>query len=149
MVNSFLFGSSHNEISWGSIWYAYENIKSLSFSDIFVCIFSRAAGDKKSSESTKTIYSPFACLIPAFLAADNPRFFCEKIFIRLSSFAYCLRIFKQLSVEPSFMQIISKSSKVWLIRLSKQTSRYFSTLYTGTITETLAINLLYQICKFL
>ena len=55
---------------------------------------------------------------------------------------YAFKILKQLSGEPSFIHIISISSKVWCIKLSRHLGKYFSTFHTGTITDTLGIGYL-------
>lgn len=57
----------------------------------------------------KVINSPFASLNPTFLAELTPSFDCEYNFILESLFTYVLQISPLLSVEPSFIKIISKS----------------------------------------
>ena len=49
------------------------------------------------------------------------------------------KISKELSVEQSFIQIISISPNVWFTHELKHLSKYFSTLYIGIIIETAGI----------
>ena len=66
----------------------------------------------QSSESTKLMYLPEAYFKPIFLADPAPPFGLLSIVIRGSFLEYSLRIFKELSVDPSLMQIISMSLNV-------------------------------------
>jgi len=66
----------------------------------------------KSSGSTKFIYLPLANVTPKFLALATPPLFLLITFILESNFENFSIIFKVLSVEPSFIIIISISFNV-------------------------------------
>jgi len=102
---------------------------------ISVKIISNAFLSKKSSESAKVIHSPVTTFNPAFRAADTPAFFWWITVIRESLAAYWSQMLGQLSKDPSLIRISSKSSKDWPRILSIHRDKYFSTLYTGTITD--------------
>lgn len=91
----------------------------------FICFSSRVA-QAISSASMRAIQNPRAISIPLLRAAAKPRFSVRYITILLSSFASFARMSYELSVDPSSMQINSKSEKVWLvmdfIALDKNTS---------------------------
>ena len=68
----------------------------------------RKSGLMVSSESIKLIKSPVAFLRPRLRAAEGPRFFCVKIWMRGSCFLKDWAISNELSVEPSSMRMISR-----------------------------------------
>lgn len=81
------------------------------------------------------MYVPDAWAIPAFTAEPYPAFCLWMTLKRVSVAAKASIIFGEPSVEPSSMQIASKSLSDWLAMDSRHCSRYFSVLYIGTIIE--------------
>jgi hypothetical protein len=73
-------------------------------------------------------YSPFAILIPAFLAELTPPFALWIVLKRGSVAEYLSQINGDESVLPSSTSTTSKELKVWLTTLSKHLSRYSSAL---------------------
>ena len=74
------------------------------------------------------MYSPFVCFKAKFLASAGPLFSWENILIKLYLFEKSSKIFKELSVDPSLIHIISISFNDWLIILFIDFSKYFSAL---------------------
>ena len=99
--------------------------------------FSSMVGSKWSSESRKDRYSPLACWMPLLRAAPALVLGWVSTFTRASRFSYSRRMSRERSVEPSSTQMTSMLFRVCPNILSRQGPRYFSTLYTGIITETL------------
>lgn len=81
------------------------------------------------------MYVPDAWAIPVFTAAPYPAFCLWMTLKRVSVAAKASIIFGEPSVEPSSMQIASKSASVWFAMDSRHCSRYFSVLYMGMIIE--------------
>lgn len=81
------------------------------------------------------MYVPDAWAIPVFTAAPYPAFCLWMTLKRVSAAAKTSMTSGEASVEPSSMQIASKSLSVWLAMDSRHCSRYFSVLYMGMIIE--------------
>lgn len=81
------------------------------------------------------MYVPDVWEIPVFTAAPYPVFCLWMTLKRASVAAKASIIFGEPSVEPSSMQIASKSLSDWLAMDSRHCSRYFSVLYIGMIIE--------------
>ena len=97
---------------------------------------SQNPGKTQSSESTNSIHSPRASSNPRVLAALSPLFSVWKT-RNLESILYSSQIRPLESVDPSSIMTNSTSSSVCAFKLSRHCLTYFSTLYTGTITDTI------------
>src|SRR5699024_999488 len=105
------------------------------------------------SESIIIVASPFACSNPQNIADSLPKFLEKEMYLTLESeFAKVFIIFNELSVEPSFIKISSKSYG----KLTKTFATFsckieilVSSLKTGTTIEINITNLLYRYGKYI
>ena len=98
-----------------------------------------ACGWRKSSLSTNMRNSPETSSRASLRAWETPPLLLCIILNLGSDSAYPSSMAALPSLLPSSTHIASQSLKLWAFRLSRQRAMKFSALYTGMMTETVAI----------